>query len=246
MKNWHEQERFWVELSPLFFTEESWTSAINEVDAIERLLRLSTKDRVLDLGCGPGRHAINFAKKGYNVTGIDTTKVFIEEAKKRAEKEKLNINFIIEDMRNFVDKESYDVVVNLFTTFGYFEKIEDDIKVLDNVYASLKPGGRLLIEMEGKEVIAHIFQKKDWVEENGIYLLQKRKLTDNMSMMESRWILIKENSKHIFDITQRLYSAFEIYSMIKDRGFKDVDIYGGLSFEPYDIYARKLVVVAVK
>ncbi len=137
-------------------------------------------------------------------------------------------------------------MVNLFTSFGYFEDPEEDRQVATNVYRSLKSGGAFLIDMMGKEILARVFRKRDWDEENGVLILEERKITKNWSWMESRWIIFADNNRAEVNFSHRIYSAMELASLLTECGFAHVDAYGDLEGRAYDHLARRLVAVARK
>jgi cyclopropane fatty-acyl-phospholipid synthase-like methyltransferase len=116
---WFEDESFWAELYPYMFPEEQFKVAEEQVDKILALIRLQGHS-VLDLCCGPGRHLISLAKKGYLVTGVDRTKHLLEKAKERANAAGVNVELIQCDMRDFTRSGSYDLVLNMYTSFGFF------------------------------------------------------------------------------------------------------------------------------
>ena len=149
-------------------------------------------------------------------------------------------------MRTFCQPEAFDVIINMFTSFGYFEDPEEDRKVVMNVYRSLKSGGLFLMEIMGKEVLARIFQERVWHEEDGVIQLEEHKVTRNWSWMENRWIMLKGNKRMENRVSHRLYSATELAGLLKDSGFTKVDVYGGLDGSPYDQTARRMVIVAQK
>jgi len=88
---WYEDERFWKETEVFQFSEKAWLAAKEQVEAIIKLLGLTPGMRVLDMPCGPGRHALEFARRGFQVTGVDLNPSFIAQAKERAEKEGLKL-----------------------------------------------------------------------------------------------------------------------------------------------------------
>jgi len=243
---WHEQDAFWETTAPIIFTKQRWANTPAEVENVISLLDIKPGIHILDLGCGVGRHSLELARRGFKVTGVDRTKLYLEQASEKAAQEGLNIEFIQEDMRTFCQPDTFDAVINLFTSFGYFEDSEDDRKVAMNVYQSLKPGGVFLLETHGKESLAPIFQENSWREQNGILILQEHKVTNNWSWMENRWIIIKDNKRTEFKVTHRLYAATELASLLTGCGFKHVDTYGNLSRSPYDHTARRMVTAAYK
>jgi ubiquinone/menaquinone biosynthesis C-methylase UbiE len=220
--------------------------APEQVENFISLLGIAPGCKVLDLCCGVGRHSLELSRRGFTVTGVDRTVSYLQKARRKAKKEKLKIEFVKDDMRTFCRPNAFDVVINLFTSFGYFQNQDDNRKVLINVHRSLKDGGVALFDLMGKEILARIFTERGWNEENGIFILEERKPTKNWSWMENRWIIINDNEKCEFKITHRLYSAFEFSELLKDCGFSSVDVYGDLTGAPYDQKARRLVAVAHK
>jgi SAM-dependent methyltransferase len=246
MNAWHEQDNFWTKWAPFMFPERRWEQAQEEVANIISLLKISPAASILDLCCGPGRHSLQLARSGYSVTGVDRTKTYLEKARKQAEKEGLKIEFIQEDMRDFCKPNTFDVAINLFTSFGYFEDMGEDKKVIANVYRSLKNGGVFLIDTAGKEVLARVFRERDWYEVDDILVLQERKVSRDWSWMENRWIMVKDGKTEESRLSHRLYSAAELAVLLKDCGFTAVAAYGDLTGAPYDHTAKRLVVVAHK
>jgi SAM-dependent methyltransferase len=180
------------------------------------------------------------------VTGVDRTEMYLEEARNQADKEKLKLELIRSDMREFRRPNAFDAVLNMFTSFGYFPDPKEDHRVIENVYQSLKRGGAFLIDVMGKEVLARIFRERDWHEEDGILVLQERKLSQNWSWIENRWTVIRHNQRATFTVSHRLYSAAELVLLLSGCGFGEVQVYGGLDGIPYDQNARRLVAVARK
>ncbi|MEK7353263.1 MAG: class I SAM-dependent methyltransferase, partial [Chloroflexota bacterium] len=148
-KPWHEDDSFWQTWGPLMFPAQRIADATEEVTKIIKLMDIKPGASILDLGCGIGRISLEFARRGFRVTGVDRTTSYLEQARQLAEKEKLNIEFVHGDMRAFVRPDAFDSVVSTYTTFGYFEDPADDRRVVDNVYKSLRPGGTVLIDIHG-------------------------------------------------------------------------------------------------
>ncbi|NIP28238.1 MAG: methyltransferase domain-containing protein [Phycisphaerae bacterium] len=221
-------------------------SAKQEVEQIVSLLKLQPGVSICDLCCGPGRHSLELGRLGYHVTGVDRTGLYIEEAKKKTDEQGVNIRFVQEDMRRFCEPEAFDAVINVLTSFGYFEDAADDKRVLENVYKSLKGGGKLLIDMMGKEVLARIFQEKRWREEDGLIILEEAKASEDWGRIDSRWIIISGERREECRFSLRIYSADELSELLKSCGFEQVEIYGDLSGTPYDDDAQRLVIVAQK
>jgi len=245
-KPWHEDDSFWETWGSWIFNQQRIAKAVDEVDKIINLLQLTHGDHILDLGCGTGRISLELARRGFQVTGVDRTWTFLDQAMKNAGEEGLNIEFVQDDMRSFCRADSFDSVLSMFTSFSYFEDPEDDRKVVMNVYDSLKPGSNVIIETHGKETLARVFRERDWNEADGVIVLQERKVTENWSWMQNRWIMLKGNERFENEISHRLYAATEMETMLTGCGFSKVDIFGNLNGDPYDHKAQRLITVGQK
>ncbi|NIN00546.1 MAG: methyltransferase domain-containing protein [candidate division Zixibacteria bacterium] len=246
MKTWYEDEAFWETWAPFMFSKERWENAAEEVANLISLLKIDPGASVLDLCCGPGRHSLELARRGFSVVGVDRTETYLEKARKQAETEGLDVEFIREDMRSYCKPDSFDAAINLFTSFGFFEDKKEDETVIQNVNRSLKGGGIFLIDTMGKEILARIFRERDWQEINGAIMLEERKVTKDWSWMENRWILLKGGKTQEFRFSLRPYSAAELTKLLTECGFAETEVYGNLAGAPYDHKAKRLVVVAQK
>lgn len=246
MSDWFEEAEFWSLFSGTMFHADAWDSAAEQVGQIEALLEIEPPKRVLDLCCGPGRHTIAFARKGYRVLGVDRTAHFLEEARRRADDEGLDIDLAHSDMRAFVEPEAFDLAINMLTSFGYFSDSDDDRKVIDNLFRSLVPGGRVILDTMGKEIIARIFEPRQWNERDGDFYLYERRILDDWSWIENRWIKIDVDERHEYVVGHRLYAGLEFKRLLLDGGFVDVKAHGALDGRPYDNEAQRLVVVGTK
>jgi SAM-dependent methyltransferase len=245
-KPWFEDDSFWAMFKPSLFGEERRQLAAREAEPLTKLLRLKPGARVLDLCCGPGRFSIELARRGFRVTGVDRTALYLREARKRARQQKLDVEFVKSDMRRFVRPQSFDACINMFTSFGYFENPADDFKVCRNMYRSLRPGGRFLIQAAGKEWLARNFQPTDWREMAGTFVLEERKVAPGWTGLENRWVLIQKGKVREFRFFLRVYSGVELRDLLRRAGFAKADICGGLNGEPYDHSTRWLVAVGRK
>jgi len=245
-KSWHEQDDFWETFAPVIFNSKVMSAAPQEVEQVVRLLNLQPGSSICDLCCGVGRHSLELARRGFDVTGVDRTSPYLDEAKKKAKAERLNIEFVQADMRDFCRPDSFDAVISLYTSFGYFQDPAENRAVLENVYQSLKRDGKLVIELMGKEVLARIFQERDWREQDGIFLLEERKVGKNWGFIESRWILFKDGKQYERRFYPRLYSAAELCDLLDRCEFQQAEAYGGLDGSAYDEKAMRLVVVGHK
>ena len=206
MTEWHEQDDFWKATEKWMFSESHWERAPQQVEGVIALLGIEPGAVVLDLGCGPGRHSLELARRGFKVTGVDRTASHLDRARASAQAEGLDTEFVQEDMRVFCRPATFDGAINLFTTFGYFEDPAEDRKVVANLYQSLKPGGAVALDTIGKEVLARIFQERGWNERDGALWLQERKVSPGWGWMNVRWIFIKGTERREFTLGKSFYS----------------------------------------
>lgn len=245
-KEWFADESFWKDFYPIMFDQGRYARAKIEIDQIVSLLSFKGKS-VLDLCCGPGRHAIELAKRGYSVTGVDLSGYLLKKAKKNAQSKNAAVNFIKADMVNYKRANAYDLVINMFTAFGYFENKEDDIKVLKNIYAGLKRNGTLLIELKGKENLAKVYQRKGVSKyPGGTLLIEFHEIVDGWSRIKNEWILVKGDKiiRHKFQHT--IYSGQELKDRLDSVGFADIKLYGDLAGSEYGPDSNRLIAVARK
>jgi SAM-dependent methyltransferase len=245
-KPWHDDDEFWQSMAPFMFSESSWQNAPAQVEQLISLLGVAPGSSILDCPCGPGRHTLELARRGFQVTGVDRTASYLDEARRRAEAEHLAPELVLADMRRFNRPHTYDAALSLFTSFGFFEDPAENDIVLRNYHQSLKDGGALLMEMSGKEIIARIYQRRDWQQREGVLLLEERNVASDWRRMESRWILVKDGTTREMRFSHWLYSAAELGEMLAKSGFGRVQFYGDLEGAAYDQEAQRLVAVAYK
>ena len=247
MKPWHEQDAFWEDLEGHLFSPARLEQTAGEVDQVLALAGVKPGATVLDLCCGPGRHSMELAHRGFAVMGVDRTRRYVEEARRNARARGLSsAQFSVADMRSFRQPDAFDLVINLFTSFGYFEDPADDRRVMDNVYASLRRGGRFLIDTHGKESLAARFRPRDWYEEDGAIFLEERVVSQDWGWIDSRWNRLQADRRSEFRVSHRLYSAVELKRLARDAGFSEAVVFGALDGTPYDHRATRLVLLAAK
>lgn len=246
MGEWFEDESFWQELYPYLFSDERFNIAAEQIEKALALARYKGGP-VLDLCCGPGRHTVELAKRGIEVTGLDRTGFLLEKAKQKASELELRCEFVSGDMRDFIRPHAFSLVLNLFTSFGYFDNREDDLKTLRNIYESLQPGGALLMDIFGKEVLAGKLQATtSEVMADGALLVERREIFDGWGRIRNEWILIKGERARRFYFHHTLYSGQELKTLFERAGFVDVELFGGLDGSEYGPEAKRLVALGRK
>lgn len=241
---WFEDESFWTDYAQIMFDGERWAEVPAVVDAIEALARPPRGGAVLDACCGPGRHSLELASRGYRVTGIDITASYLEAARESAAAWGVPVDFVRADVRSFRGERSFDLALNLYTSFGYFRDAGDDLAALRSLSAALKPGGALVLEVNGKETAVRDFVRSEEFERGGWSVRTEYAVVGAWEGLRNRWILSRDGESVDRSFTLRLYSGVELRRALLEAGFASVELFGGLDGSPYDQEARSLVALA--
>jgi len=243
---WFEDESFWHTTFPTMFDPARIGAGKEDARKVRELTGVR-RGKVLDLCCGPGRHSVAFAKLGYRVTAVDRTPFLLAKARAAARRSRARIAFVRSDMREFVRDGEFDLALSLFTSFGYFRTEEEDLRVLLNLHRSLKPGGKLVMELMGKEVLARIFMPTtSTLSPNGTRIIQVHEVSDDWTRVQNCWIVQKGGTAKEYHFSHSVYSARELQDRLLKAGFVSTQVYGGLDGSPYDRKAQRLTVVATK
>jgi SAM-dependent methyltransferase len=221
-KNWYEEwfsNKHYLEL----YRHRNEQEARDIINLMQRNVPLPVNSKVLDVCCGAGRHSIELARRGYDVTGFDLSSYLISEARrdlKKSDEKNIKARFLIKDMRNFSFRNSFDIVMNIFSSFGYFEKDSDNFKVFENVSSSLKKNGYFVFDFLNESYL-----KKSLVpftEEiyEGETIIQKRKIENGFVYKD---III---GKSHYNERIRLYSLNEIKTALRNANLKAEKIFG--------------------
>lgn len=246
-KNWSDNDHLWQKSYPFEFDGKRFADARPEVDYLLKLVELPPNGAVLDLCCGPGRHAIELARRAYHVVGVDRTKRYIEIAQEVSANSGVSVEFVLDDVRSFVRTNSFDLVLNLFTSFGYFKSDTENLSVLKNAFASLRSGGQMVIDTINKSRVVKVKHATDRRDLNGRSLLEESTVTSDNKSLVSRWTVIDtQGQAEVFDFRLRLYSESELSSMLAHAGFSSSAAFGSYRGDSYSDKSNRLLIVATK
>lgn len=205
----------------------------HEIEVFSRILNLSPEDKILDLCCGQGRHTLELTRRGYKAEGLDRSHYLISRAKTTAKKEGLSTSFKEGDARNLrYPADTFDVVMLLGNSFGYFETMQDDLRVLREIFRVLKPWGRLLIDVTDGDYMRHHFQPRswEWLGEK-LFVCRERSLSLDEQSLISREIITDVEEGVLVDqfYAERLYTPDSLSKLLQEAGFSKITFSGPLS-----------------
>jgi SAM-dependent methyltransferase len=188
--------------------------------------------RVLDLCCGSGRHSRALAKRGYDVVGVDLSPVLLQLAKEQNTYP--NLEFHQYDMREIPFQGEFDIVVNLFTSFGYFSTDAENAKVIANMAQALRTGGEVVIDyLNPPYVIANLVPHSER-ESNGLLIEENRRIEDGCVKKEITVRDAESDEPRRYMEQVRLYELAQMQAMMIEAGFTDIQVFGNYEFGEYD------------
>ena len=226
----------------ILYKSRNKNEASNFIQTIISTLSLKSNNSVLDLGCGNGRHSISLSNHFKLVHGIDISSENISLA---SENKKENLKFFISDMRNFDTNTKYDYIFNLFTSFGYFKKNEDNIKVLKSCHYHLNKNGLLFIDFLNSEQIKRTINGlKETRNINGIRFNIHKEIIGDYVIKN---IEIKDGeATYNFQEKVQLFKIQDFKKMFEISGFEIISSYGDYQMNPYDSNSSRLILCAKK
>ena len=224
------------------YSNRSEKEATDFIDTLMDELKPPANSKMLDLGCGAGRHAKWLAAKGFDVAGLDLAASSIRSAKKY---EKTNLRFAKHDMRDPFGNNHFDYVFNFFTSFGYFKNDEENNKVIRNIYHALKPGGSLVLDYlnvawcedrmipeETKEIDGIVYHISRWTDEGFFY---KKIAIEDLPAGQSEFV--EQVAK--FDLD-------DFAGMFERNGLKPEKVFGDYQLNDYDRVASPRMILLAK
>ncbi|HEY6975959.1 MAG TPA: class I SAM-dependent methyltransferase [Chitinophagaceae bacterium] len=205
-----------------------------EIDVFLKILNICTEASVLDLCCGQGRHSFELYKRGYNnIEGLDRSSYLISKARNKSREFGIPVKFREGDARKLSYRpNSFDVVLILGNSFGYFESSDDDLQVLQSVARVLKPDGILLIDVADGDFLKQNFKPRSWEWINKKYFVcRERCLSASGKKLISREVITHTDKGVIADqfYAENLYSVNSLQLLAEEAGFENITTHPTLS-----------------
>jgi len=228
MKQWY--ETLFEDYGKKYDNENFTQGTIGECDFIEKEINYDKSLRIIDIGCGTGRHSIELTERGYKVIGIDLSESQLEQAKVKAKAQNLQIDFQKHDARNLPFKNEYDLAIMLCEgAFSLMETDEMNYEILQNAANSLKAAGKLIFTtLNGLFPLFHSveeFSASTTEEGNATY---RSNTFDLLTFRDFNITTVEDDfgNKKELECNERYYVPSEITWLLKSLEFKKIDIYG--------------------
>ncbi len=243
-KPWYEEvfDENYLRTLPFMTPEQT----LREVDYIEASLAAEKGSRILDVGCGYGRHAIELVQRGMAVTGLDLSLPLLIRAADESQKRALAVNFVHSDMRSLAFDGEFDSAYCMLTSFGYFDE-ETNLKVAEGIARSLKPGGRFLLDVVNRDYIVGDLPARIWWEGDGCVVLEEVEFNFNTSRILTHRSVVFEDGRQLDqEISVRAYSLHELGKLLRNAGFRVIEASGSV-YTPGSFFgaaSRNLLILA--
>ncbi len=204
-------------------------------------LSIDKTAHLLDLACGAGRHSRVLNKLGYSVTGCDLSPNSILEAQEKAAE---GMTFFVHDMRDPLP-ETYDIALNLFTSFGYFDQVEDNSKVLKSVYNGLSQNGLLVIDFMNVEKVIRELKPRQEINRDGIIFHIKREVSNGKIVKTIAFEA--EGESHFYQEKVQALDLIDFQQLLGNTQFEIMEVLGNYSLESYNpINSDRLILICKK
>jgi SAM-dependent methyltransferase len=228
----------------LYFMEESLraedTSA--QVSFLEDVLEAKPPMKILDLGCGHGRHANELARRGYDVLGMDLVDGFLDVARRDAEAEGLKVEYVRGDMGSFEIESAFDRVVCLYDAFGFFDDYHQ-VETLRCVHRALVPDGRFLLDLRTREFMVRLPGVAVLDKGNGDMMIDRQQFDLETGRFVDRRTYVRDGKQREVMFSVRLWAFTEIRLVLQSIGFTIEAAYGGFEKVPISAQRPRTVLV---
>lgn len=222
----------------LVYKHRSQKEADQQISLILPLLELKAGEHILDLCCGTGRHSVALAKNGYRVTGFDLSDTLLAYAQQH--NDGLPVTYQQGDMRELPFPNGFfNVVLNLFTSFGYFIEDSENEKVLQEISRVLQPGGRYLIDFLNRDYVQKHINPLTERQENGVTIREERTLDGDY--VKKKIIVTEGSDERIYRERVKMYPREEMQEMIERSGLVVERIFGDYDRSDYTADSPRMI-----
>lgn len=211
------------------------------------LLDLQPPARILDIPCGYGRHSVELARRGFNVTGVDVSAVQLARAQQLAGEAEVAVDFRQMDARALDFEEGFDGAINMFLSFGYFESDEEHLAMLEGITRGLKEGGRFLMDYWNREYEIQTFDQWQVERTGDIFEVEEWEFDPLRGRLNWTNHAFLPNGRHeSWRQSIRAYTVVEVKTLLEKAGLQLDALYGNLEGEPYTIDSEAAIFLATR
>ncbi|HKA36119.1 MAG TPA: methyltransferase domain-containing protein [Thermoanaerobaculia bacterium] len=215
-----------------------------EADFFEKALSASPGSRILDVPCGDGRLAIDLARRGYRLTGVDISREFLEAARETASREGLAVEWRRSDMRDLPWRGEFDGAFCGGSSFGFLGD-EGDQEFLGAVARTLKPGARFVLDgIKAVEVLLPQFRERHDMTVGDLRFEAENVYDHRTGTTENLYTLTRGSQKEVKTARHRIYTYRELASMLERAGFEDLEGFGSLAGDAFRLGGTRLAIAA--
>jgi len=218
----------------------------SEVDFVVSTLNLSPGARVLDVGCGFGRHSIELARRGYVVVGIDPSATMIAAARVRAAETGISVDFRQVSGEVFVTDDLFEAAICLFTTLGQISATEDNSALIPQVYQALQPGGAIIVEVPQREATVKRLKTAEKFGSGERYTTVARQFNVAGNMLTESFTVVSPAVTRHYLLRYRLYTLAELANLLTEAGFTVRQTYSDYQASPWQADSAVMLVVSSK
>jgi SAM-dependent methyltransferase len=225
-KDWFETEEFMT-----VYKHRDDADAAKVVNLILKNINIGQTKSVLDLACGAGRHSILFAQKGFEVVGVDLSSNLLESARLKSFELKLPISFINSDLRTFNTDRKFDLILNLFTSFGYFDSDEENEKIFSIASELLNMEGTFVFDFFNPEFIIENLTPHS-IDKYENFTIEQFRYIEGGRIVKKIKIISSDGVKE-FNESVKMYDLKWITESLQKKGFRIVNKFGNYDGEGF-------------
>jgi SAM-dependent methyltransferase len=225
----------------ILYKERDFQEAEQFISNLFQYLNPGLDAKVLDLACGKGRHAVFVNSLGYDTTGVDLSENSIAQAKQF---ENDNLRFFTHDMRDELPAANYDVVLNLFTSFGYFERKSENLSVMRSIEKTLKPDGFLIIDFLNAHHVASNLVKEATIKRGELTFKISKEIKDEKVIKQIRFQ--DQGKAHHYKEQVQLLNLDDFNVFLRETNLTIQAVFGNYQLDPFHEDAERLIIIAKK
>ena len=259
MARWWQDEGFWKAIGPFLFPQSVWDFAAEDVTEVIELTEVEPGDRILDLGCGPGRYMLPLVSAGFDVLGVEQCAAFRRAARQRAQAQGHELTIRSLDVLAAVEAHaseaqqsgnapdpcqlavelelgSHDAVLDIFALVGYHDSPLVDAILVQVMLYLLNPGGWLMVQTRDPQLTTGTIKHADG---KGGMCVEQRRYDRTSRLMSTQWTVHSRGRQRALQSRVRVYQQNDLRGLLEFAGFEEVVSWGSRSDERVTVIGRR-------